>query len=127
MKKLKHTPIKNLITNIHGYQQTIYDINIQRQENNKAVIIEKTLKGNMNSHQKTNTLWLVTPTQKLENPIFSSREHMRQQSGKEKSCGIQRSLRRSNCVTKRHPSKIRIGIPQHSVLRKTIPLSRGQD
>ena len=41
--------------------------------------------------------------------------------------GIQRWLRRRGYGTKGHPSKLGIRIMGHSVLRKIIPLSRGQD
>ena len=78
MQQLTHTPTENLIKNIHGKQPNIYDINIQRQELNKEILIENTLKGKLNIQQKTNASWLVTtikailkmPIQKLENTIF---------------------------------------------------------
>ena len=81
MKQLIHTPTENPSRNIHGNQQKIYDINIQRQELNKGMLIENTLKVKLNSQQKTNTSWLVTtikailktPIQKFENYIFSFR------------------------------------------------------
>ena len=58
---------------MHGNQQNIYGVNIQRQELNKGMHIVNTLKGKMNSQQKTNALWLVitikailkTPIQKF--------------------------------------------------------------
>ena len=81
MQQLTHTKTENLSTNIHGNQQNIYDINIQRQELNKGVIIANTLKGNLKSQQKTNTSWLVTTIKailktlihKFQKPIFSFR------------------------------------------------------
>ena len=62
----------------------MYDINTQRKELDKGMLIANTLKGKMNSQQSKNTLWLVitikatlkTPIQKFENSIFSfSRTH----------------------------------------------------
>ena len=59
----------------------MYDINIQRQELYKGLLIANTLKVKLNIHKTTNTSWLVTtvkailktPIQKFENPIFSFR------------------------------------------------------
>ena len=78
MQQLTHTPTENPITNVHGNQQSIYDINIQRQELYKGILIANTLKGKLNSQQNTNTSWIVTtikailktPIQKFEKPIF---------------------------------------------------------
>ena len=78
MQQLTHTPTENPSTNIHGNQQNIYDINIQRQELNNGALIANTLKGKLNSQQKTNASWIVTTIkeilkrqiQKFENPIF---------------------------------------------------------
>ena len=92
MQQLTHTPTENPSTNVHGNQQNIYDINIQGQELEKGMLIENTLKGNLNSQQKTNELWLVTtnkailktPIHKSENPFSRSVEHKRHQSGIEK-------------------------------------------
>ena len=78
MQQLTHTPTENPSTNIYGNQPNIYDINIQRQELKKVVLIANTIKGKLNSQQKTNTSWLVTtiksipktPIQKSEKPIF---------------------------------------------------------
>ena len=80
MKQLTHTPTDNLSTNVHGNQQNIYDINNQRKEIDKGMLIANTLKVKLNS-QKTNALWLVTtikailktPIQKSDNIIFSFR------------------------------------------------------
>ena len=55
MQQLTHTPTENPITYIHGNEQNIYDINIQRQELNKGKLIENNLKFKLNSKQKTNT------------------------------------------------------------------------
>ena len=75
MRQLTHTPTENPSTNVYGDQQNIYDINIQRQELEKGMLIENTLKGNLNSQQTMNSLCLVItikvipkrPIQKLEN------------------------------------------------------------
>ena len=72
---------RNPITNIHGNQQNIYDINIKHQELGKGMLISNTLKGKLNIHQTMNSLWIVTtikailktPIQKFENTIFSFR------------------------------------------------------
>ena len=39
MQQHTYIPTENLGTNIHGNQQIIYDINIQRQELEKGVLI----------------------------------------------------------------------------------------
>ena len=70
MQQLTQTPKENPSTNIHGNQQNIYDINIQRQELNKGMLIANTLEGKLNSQHKKSTLWLVTATSGiLETPI----------------------------------------------------------
>ena len=79
MQQLTHTPTENPSTNVHGNQQNIYDINIQRQKLYKGMRIENPLEGRMNSQQTTYTSWLVTmikdilktPIQKFKSPIFS--------------------------------------------------------
>ena len=81
MQQLTHTPTENPRTNVHGNQQNIYDINIQRQELDKGMLISNTLKGKLNSQQTTKASWLVTtikailktPIQKFVNTIFSFR------------------------------------------------------
>ena len=83
MQQLTHTPTENPSTNVHGNQQNIYDINIQRQELYKGMLIANTLKGKPKSQQKTNASWLVTtikailktPFQKSEKPIFLVQEN----------------------------------------------------
>ena len=55
MQQLTQTPTENPITNLHGNQQSIYDINIQRQELDKEMLIVNTLKGKLSSQQSTNT------------------------------------------------------------------------
>ena len=78
MQQLTYTPTENQSTNIHENQQSIYDINIQRQEINKGIHKANTLQVKLSSQQKTNILWLVTTTnailktliQKSENTIF---------------------------------------------------------
>ena len=78
MQQLTYTPTVNPSTNVNGNQHIIYDINIQRQELYKGIVIANILKGNLNSQQLTNASWLVTtiktilkmPIQKLEKPIF---------------------------------------------------------
>ena len=60
MQQLTHTPIEKPSINIHINQQNIYEINIQRQELNKDMLIVNTLKGKLNSQQKTNTSRPVT-------------------------------------------------------------------
>ena len=78
MQQLKHTTTENPSTYVYGNKQNIYDINFQRQELDKGMLIENTLKGNLNSQQTTNASWLVTTIkaipkmliQKSENPIF---------------------------------------------------------
>ena len=79
MKTLTYTSTENSSTNVHVNQQSISDINTQRKELDKRILIANTLKGKLNSQQSTNTSWLVTtikatlkmPIQKFENPIFS--------------------------------------------------------
>ena len=78
MQQLTHTPTEIPSTDAHGNQQNIYDINIQRQELEKGVLISKTLKVKLNSQQMTKASWLVTTIkvilktliQKSEKPIF---------------------------------------------------------
>ena len=78
--KYSHTnQQKHLSANVHGNQQIIYDINTQRIELDKGMLIANTLKCKLNSQQSTNASWLVTtikvtlkiPIQKFENPILS--------------------------------------------------------
>ena len=59
MQQLTHTPTENTITNIHGNQQNIYNINMKRQEVNRWMLIESTLKGKLISQHKTIKPWLV--------------------------------------------------------------------
>ena len=59
MKTLTYNPTDNLSTNIHGNQRSIFDINTQRIELDKGMLIENTLKGKLNSQQSTNASWLV--------------------------------------------------------------------
>ena len=49
MQQLTHTQTESAPANIHGNQQNIYDINIQRQELDKGMLIVNTVKGNLNS------------------------------------------------------------------------------
>ena len=78
MKTLTYTSKDNPSTNLHGNQQSIYDINTQRKELYKGILIANTLKGKLKSQQSTNTSWLVTTIKaalktqikKFENPIF---------------------------------------------------------
>ena len=78
MKTPTYTPTYNPSKKVDGNQQNIYDINIQRQELDKWIIIENTLKCKPKSQQTTSTSWLVTnikaimttPIQKFEKPIF---------------------------------------------------------
>ena len=65
MQQLTHTPTENSRTNIHGNQQNIYDINIQRQELYKEMLIANILKGKLNSQKTTNELWLITTTKAI--------------------------------------------------------------
>ena len=70
MQQLTQTPTESPITNVHGNQQSIYDINIQRHKLDKGVLIEKPLKGKINSQQSTNASWLVTTIKAiLKTPI----------------------------------------------------------
>ena len=70
MQQLTHIPTENPSTNVHGNQQNIYDINIQRQEIYKWMLIANTLKGKLNSQQTTNASWLVTTIKAiLKTPI----------------------------------------------------------
>ena len=79
MQQLTYTPTENKITNVHGNQQRNYDINIQRQDIYKWILIANNLKGKLNIQQKTNAPWLETTIkatpkitiQKFEKPIFS--------------------------------------------------------
>ena len=79
MKTLTYTPTDNPSKNVHGNQQSIYDINTQRKELDKGMLIANTLKGKLNSQQSTNASWIITtikatlkiPIQKFEKPIFS--------------------------------------------------------
>ena len=81
MKKLTYTPTYNPSTNVHGNQQSIYDINTQHKELDKGVLIANTLKVKLKIQHLTSASWLVTmikatlktPIQKFENPIFSFR------------------------------------------------------
>ena len=81
MQQLTYTRTENPSTNIHGNQQSIDDINTQRQELDIGILISNTLNGKMNSQQLTNASWpvtmikatLKTPIHKFENPIFSFR------------------------------------------------------
>ena len=84
MQQVTHTPTENPSTNVHGNQQSIYDINIQRQELDKGMPIANTIKCKLNSQQLMIASWLVTtikaipktPIQKFEKPIFLfSRTH----------------------------------------------------
>ena len=84
MQQLTYTPTENRSTNVHGNQQSIHDINIQRQELDKGMLITNNLRGKMNSQQSTETSWIVTttkatlktPIQKFEKNIFLfSRTH----------------------------------------------------
>ena len=76
--KLTHTPTEHPSTNVHGNQQNIYDINIQRRKLYKGMLIANTLKVRLNSQLTTTTWWLVTtikeilktPIQKFEKPIL---------------------------------------------------------
>ena len=78
MQQLTNTPTEKPSTNVYVNQQNIYDINIQRQELDKGMLISNTLKGKLKSQQINNTLWLVTmikailktPIQKFENSII---------------------------------------------------------
>ena len=89
MKTLTYKPTDNPSTNVHGNQQSISDLNTQRIELDKGMLIANTLKSKLNSQQSTNKSWLVTmikgtlkiPIQKFEKPISHSRELMRQKSG----------------------------------------------
>ena len=60
MQQLTYTPTENPSTNVHGNQLIIYDINTQRQEHDKGMLISNNLKGNMNSQQLTDASWIVT-------------------------------------------------------------------
>ena len=79
MKTLTYTPTDNPSTIVHGNHQSYSDINNQRKELDKGMLIANTLKGKFNSQQYTNASWLVTtikatlkiPIRKFENPIFS--------------------------------------------------------
>ena len=79
MKTLTYNPTYNLSTNVHGYQQSISDINTQCIELDKGMIIANTLKVKLNSQQSTNVSWLVTTIkatlqisiQKFDKSIFS--------------------------------------------------------
>ena len=62
----------------------MYEMNIQRHELYKGMLIPNTLKVNLNSQKTTNASWVVTtikailkmPIQKFEKPILSfSRTH----------------------------------------------------
>ena len=60
MKTLTYNPTDNPSTNIHGNQKSISDINNQRIELDKGMIIANTLKSKLNSQKYTNASWLVT-------------------------------------------------------------------
>ena len=78
MQQLTYTPTENTSTNIQVNEQTIYDINTQRQELDKGMLIGNNIKDNLNSQQLKNTSWLVTtikatldtPIQKFKKPIL---------------------------------------------------------
>ena len=89
MKTLTYTSTDNPSTNVHGNQKSISEINTQRKELYKGMIIANTLKDKLNRQQSKNASWLVTtikaklkiPIQTFKNPFYHSREHMKQQSG----------------------------------------------
>ena len=128
MQHPTHTPTENSSKTIPGNKPDIYEINIQHQELNKGMHIAKTLKGNLESQQKTNTSGIVkgikailkTPIQNLEKPIFLFRKTH------EAAVRNSKILACINCGTKRQPSKLWIRIPKHSGLGKIILLSRVQ-
>ena len=60
MKTLTEKPTDNPSKNVHGNQQSIYDINTQRKELDKGILISNTLKGRLNSQKLTKVSWLVT-------------------------------------------------------------------
>ena len=45
MQQLTHTSTENPSINVHGNQQTIYEISIQRQELDKGILMANILKG----------------------------------------------------------------------------------
>ena len=79
MKTLTYNPTYNPSTIIHGKQQSISDINTQRIELDKGILISDILKGKLNSQQSTNASWIVTMIKstlkisihKFESTIFS--------------------------------------------------------
>ena len=81
MKAFTYNPTDNSSTNVHGNYQSIYDINTQRKEFDKGMIIANTLKSKLKSQQLTDASWLVTtikvtlktPIHKFGKPIFSFR------------------------------------------------------
>ena len=89
MKTLTYNPTDNPSKNVHGNQKSISDINNQRIELDKGMLISNTLKGRLNSQHYTNLSWILTTIKatliisikKFEKPISHSRELMRQQSG----------------------------------------------
>ena len=60
MKTLTYNPTDNPSTNVHGNQQSIYDINIQHIDLDNEMLIANTLKGKLNSQKSTKSSWLVT-------------------------------------------------------------------
>ena len=109
-------------------------MNIQHQELNKCMLIENTLKGKLNSHQKTNTSWLVTtiktilktPIQKFENTIFSFRRtHEAAVRNSKMLAALKSDLRAAIVAQKYSPVNYGFGIPRHIGLRKIILISRG--
>ena len=74
MKTLTYTPTDDPSTKVHGNQKSIYDINNQRKELDKGVLIANTLKGKLNSQQLTNASWLVTTIKAtLKTPMQNSK------------------------------------------------------
>ena len=54
METLTYTPKDNPSTNVHGNQKIIYDINNQRKELDKGMLIANTLKCKLNSKKSPN-------------------------------------------------------------------------
>ena len=54
MKKITYNPTDNPSRNVHGNKQIISDINTQRIELDKEILIANTLKGKLNIQLSTN-------------------------------------------------------------------------
>ena len=117
MKTLTYTPTYNASKNVHGNQQIISDINTQRIELVKGMLIANTLKGELNSQQLTNASCLVTmikatlkiPIQKFEKSIFLLKTtHEVAVRNRKKHAAFKGDLDAANTAQKENPVNYRL-------------------